>query len=261
VYNTAENAVDDFSRVYFKRSPSNDKLVIYYVNLTPIGAKTGRVGGVTHNVTFNPNNRPSSGGEHYRFSMQVTLNRSDSSVVVQYERFSGIAPRGALSPHPATVWMRCNSTVGVTGPARRLNWSGFPTTPLPANTMLDFNTIKYTQYTEYLHNVDNGGSVRAVSSRNDDNTVPKDFLAIKFKQFKNIMRVINVSYRVRQLNNNANLAFSVVVPTAQANNYELLAGEERLGAIQPVAIVQDGVISIQIVLKIFTIPKKSRLNG
>jgi len=245
VYNTADNAVDDFSRVYYKRSPSNDKLVIYYVNLTPIGAKTATVGGVTHNVTFNPNNRPSSGGEHYRFSMQVTLNRSDSSVVVQYERFSGIAPRSALSPHPATVWMRCNSTVGVTGPARRLNWSGFPTSTMPANTMLDYNAIKYTQYTEYLHNVDVGGTVRAVSSRNDDNTVPKDFLAIKFKQYKNIMRVINVSYRVRQLNNNANLAFSVVVPTAQANNYELLAGEERLGAIQPVAIVQSLTNDIQ----------------
>jgi hypothetical protein len=103
VYNTADNAVDDFSRVYYKRSPSNDKLVIYYVNLTPVGAKTATVGGVTHNVTFNPNNRPSSGGEHYRFSLQVTLNRSDSSVVVQYERFSGIAPRSALSDRKSVV--------------------------------------------------------------------------------------------------------------------------------------------------------------
>jgi len=245
VYNSGDNAVDDFSRVYFKRSPSNDKLVIYYVNLTPIGAKTARVGGIQWNVTFVANNRPNA-GEHYRFSLQVTLNRNDSSVTVQYERFSGLAPRTALQPHPATVWMRCNSTVGVTGPARRLNWTGFPSA-MPNPTILDFNAPKYIQSTEYLYNVDTDpvGGVRAISSRNDDNTVPKDFLAIKFKQFRNTVRVINVSYRVRQQNANANLAFSVVVPPANANNYELLAGEDRLGAIQPVAIVQSLTNDIQ----------------
>ena len=245
VYNTENSAVDDFSKVYFKRSPSNDKLVIYYVNLTPIGGKTAVVGGVTHNVNFAANNRPGL-GEHYRFSVQVTLNRNDSSVVVQYERFFGIAPRAALQPHPATVWMRCNSTVGVSGPSRMLNWSGFPAT-MPVNTILDYNVPKYTQSTEYLFNVntDPNGGIRATSTRNDDNTVPKDFLAIKFKQYKNILRVINVSYRVRALNNNANLAFSVVVPTAQANNYELLAGDLRLGAIQPVAIVQNLTNDVQ----------------
>lgn len=246
VYNPNDNAVDDFSRVYYKRSPSNDKLVIYYVNLTPIGAKTARSGGgPQYNVTFAANNRPGL-GEHLRWSLQVTLNRSDSSVTIQYERFSGLAPRTAISPYAATVWMRCNSTVGVTGPARRLNWNGFPSV-MPAITALDFNTPKYMQSTEYLYNVDVDpqGGVRAISSRNDDNTVPKDFLAIKFKQFRNVLRVINVSYRVRQQNANANLAFSVIVPPAQANNYELLAGEDRLGAIQPVAIVQSLTNDIQ----------------
>lgn len=243
VYNVNDNAVDDFSRVYYKRSPSNDKFVIYYVNLTPMGGKTAVVGGVTHNVTFVANNRPGQ-GEHYRFSLQVTLNRGDSSVMVQYERFFGIAPRNALQPHPATVWMRCNSTVGVSGPARRLNWSGFPVA-MPASTLLDFSVPKYTQRTEFLFNVNTGGSVRATSTRNDDNTIPKDFLAIKFKQWKNVLRVISVAYRVRPLNNNASLEFSVVVPTAQADNYELLAGDLRLGAIQPVAILQQLTNDVQ----------------
>ncbi len=246
VYSTNDNAVDDFSRVYYKRSPSNDKLVIYYVNLTPIGTKSARSGAIVHNnIVFPANNRPNF-GEHYRFSLQVTLNRSDSSVTVQYGRFSGLAPRTAIQPLPATVWMRCNSTVGVTGPARRLNWNGFPNA-MPAITTLDFSVPKYTQSTEYLYNVDMEalGTVRAISTRNDDNTVPKDFLAIKFKQFRNTLRVINVSYRVRQQSANANLAFSVVVPPNQANNYELLAGEERLGAIQPVVIVQSLTNDIQ----------------
>jgi hypothetical protein len=247
VYNDDVNAVDDFGRVYFKRSPSNDKLIIYYVNLTPIRSKTAIVGGVSHTVNFPVNNRPGTQQEHYRFSCQVTLNRTDSSVIVQYERFFGIAPRQALQPHAANVWMRCNSTVGVTGAARRLNWTGFPST-LPTSTTLDYSVPKYTQGTEYLYNVltdaANGG-IRATSRRNDDNTTPKDFLAIKFKQWKNYLRVIQVYYKTHPLNNNAPLDFSVVIPTAQANNYEILAGETRLGAIQPVAIVQNLTNDIQ----------------
>lgn len=246
VLNTETSSVDDFSRVYYKRSPSNDKFTIYFVNLTPRGPKTAIVGGVVHNLNFAANNRPGI-GEHYRFSLQVSLHRNDSSVVIQYERFFGIAPRAALQPHPATVWMRCNSTVGVTGPARRLNWSGFPAA-MPASTLLDFSVPKYTQSTEYLFNILTDpifGSVRATSTSNDDNGVPKNFLAIKFKQYKNVLRVISVTYRVRQLNNNANLDFSVVVPAAAANNYELLAGDIRLGAIQPVAIVQHLTNDVQ----------------
>lgn len=247
VYNQNNSAVDDFGRVYFKRAPSNDKLIIYFVNLTPRGAKTAVVGGVTHNVTFGVDNRPGF-GEHYSFSCQVTLNRNDSSVVIQYERFFGIAPRNALQPHAATVWVRCNSTVGVTGPARMLNWTGFPAT-MPTNTLLDYNAPKYTQSTEYLFDHLRPGcgtcGVRATSNRNDDNTTPKDFLAIKFKQYKNVLRVISVFYRVRALNANANLNFSVTIPTATANNYEMLAGDTRLGAIQPVAIVQNLTNDIQ----------------
>jgi hypothetical protein len=246
VYNDDLSVVDDFGRVYYKRSPSNDKLIIYYVNLTPIRGKTAVVGGVTHNVNFVANNRPGSTDEHYRFSLQVTLNRSDSSVMIQYERFFGIAPRAALQPHAANVWFRCNSTVGVSGPARRLNWAGFPAT-MPTITTLDYAAVKYTQGTEYLYNVNTAptGGIRATSKRSDDNTTPKDFLAVKFKQWKNYLRVIQVYYRTHPLNNNSPLDFSVVIPAAQANNYEILAGEQRLGAIQPVAIVQNLTNDIQ----------------
>lgn len=251
VYNDNTNAVDDFGKVYFKRSLSNDKLIIYYVNLTPMGGKAAQSGGgPTYTVTFLKNNRPGV-GEHYRMSGQVILNRQDSSIVIQYERFIGVAPRNAISPYSATVWMRCNSTVGVSGPSRRLNWAGVPIsltppTAMPANSTLDFAAPKYTQYTEYLFNVGpGGGSVRATSTRNDDLAVPKDYLAIKFKQWKNVLRVINVYYRIRPQTITGLLDFSVIVPASAANNYELLAGEPRIGAIQPVAIVQHLTNSIQ----------------
>lgn len=244
VYDREQSVVDDYSKVYYKRSPANDKLIIYFVRLTPIGAKRAVVGGVVHNVTFAADNRPGV-GEHYNLSGQVVLNRGDSSIVFMYERFTGIAPRNALQPHPAPVWVRCNSTIGVTGPARRLN----TVNELP--NQLDFTKTKYTQATEYLCNVLNPTyngepvGIRATTNRNDDATVPSDFLAIKFKQWKNFLRVINVFYRVRPLSATAPLDFTTVVPTNNANNYELLAGDIRLGAIQPVAIVQNLTNNIQ----------------
>jgi hypothetical protein len=187
-------------------------------------------------------------GEHYSFNVQITLDRNDSSVRVQYERFFGIAPRTALQPYSATVWLRCNSTFGITGPSRRLNWTGFPAA-MPASTTLDFSVPKYTQFTEYWFDDRKPGcgtcGVRATSTKNDNNTTPKDFLAVKFKQWKNILRVIQVYYRIHPLNQNSPLDFSVVIPSSQANNYEILAGETRLGAIQPVAIVQNLTNDIQ----------------
>jgi hypothetical protein len=239
VYNSDQSAVDDFGRVYYKRSLANDKLIVYFVNMTPRGAKTAVVGGVTHNVNFQADNRPGV-GEHYRFSGQVILNRNDSSVTFQYERFFGIAPRNALQPHPAVVWVRCNSTIGITGGARRLtSYPGPPRTDLGIDNP---SMNRYWQSTQYLYNVNTDptyGGINATSNKNDDGTVPHDFLAIRFKQWKNVMRVISVYYRVRPQNPNAPLDFTVTVPTQNANNYELLAGEARLGAIQPVAIVQS----------------------
>lgn len=246
VFNSELSVVDDFGRVYFKRSPSNDKFIVYYVNLTPIRTKSAQAGGgPKYTVDFDANNRPGI-GEHYSFSVQITLDRNDSSVKVQYERFFGIAPRNALQPYSATVWLRCNSTFGVTGPSRMLNWSGFPA-PMPASTTLDYSVPKYTQYTMYWFNDRQCPTcgVYATSTKNDNNTTPKDNLAVRFKQWKNMLRVIQVYYRTHPLNANSPLDFSVTIPSSVANNYEILAGETRLGAIQPVAIVQNLTNDIQ----------------
>lgn len=242
VYDSERSIVDNFGQVWYKRSPANDRLIVYFVNLTPIGAKTAVVGAVTQNVNFPVNNRPGV-GQHYRMSGQVILNRTDSTVTFQYERFLGNAPTGALQPLPASAWMRCNSTVGVSGGARRLN--DYPTSG-PTTLSWEPHVTRYTQSTEYLYNVDTdpNGGVRATPA-GQDGGLPHDFLAIRFKQWKNVLRVINVSYRVRPQNNNAPLDFSVPIPPANANNYELLAGETRLGAIQPVVIVQNLTNNIQ----------------
>ncbi|MBU3678263.1 MAG: hypothetical protein FGM32_01480 [Candidatus Kapabacteria bacterium] len=231
--------VDDFSRVYFRRSASNDTLVIYFVNLTPIGTKQARVRNQTlQTVDFAPDNRPTS-GEHYRFSMQVILCRKDSSVTIHYERFHGGAPAASPNPLAASTWVRCNSTIGIAGPSRRLNWSGFPS-PLPTTTELDYSVPKYLQSTEYLYNVstDPAGGVRAGGDAATVGDVPKDFLAIGFKQHRNVARCVSMSYRNRERRSEASLAFSRVVSADSVRGYEILAGDQRLGAVQPVAIVQ-----------------------
>ena len=239
VSDPSAGVVDDFSRVYFRRSATNDTLVIYFVNLTPIGLKQARMRNqAMQSVNFQADNRPSS-GEHYRFSLQVILTQRDSAVTIHYERFHGQAPATSANPLPASVWVRCNSTIGLAGPARRLNWTGYPS-PLPASTALEFSTPKYLQSTEYLYNVatDPAGGVRAGGDAASSGEVLMDSLAIRFKQYRNVTRSVSISYRVRERSSRANLAFSRVVPADSTGEYEILAGDQRLGAVQPVAVVQ-----------------------
>ncbi|MGB9913814.1 MAG: hypothetical protein ACPLRO_10660, partial [Candidatus Kapaibacteriota bacterium] len=56
---------------------------------------------------------------------------------------------------------------------------------------------------------------------------------------------VAIEYRIRKQQRNAPLDFTEVVPANKVNNYELLAGDEVLGAIQPVAILQNLSNNIQ----------------
>lgn len=233
VYDSERNVVDDFGRVYYKRSPAADKLIISFVNLTPIGPKTVRVGARSQSVMFPPDHRRGL-GSHYAVNVQVHLDRRDSSVTFHYgELIRSSAP--GMPMIEAGDWIRCNATIGVYGPARRLDSVADP------RPVLDYSKPTYPQGTEYLvhDGTEPDGSVRAVQGDRESARTPRSYLAIKFKQWKNLLRVVSVGYRVRPLNNNKPLDFTVVVPPSQADNYETLAGETRLGAIQPVAIVQN----------------------
>jgi hypothetical protein len=69
---------------------------------------------------------------------------------------------------------------------------------------------------------------------------------VKFKQWKNTVRVANISYRVRNTDpatlDNPSYDFTVLVP---ADDYELLAGEPLIGAIQPRCLIQNMTNEIQ----------------
>ncbi len=212
---------DDYGKVYFKRTALADRLIIYFVNAAPKG---------TMNTPYGTFTAPTDGRfgdpNYIAANAQVILDKRDSSITIVYEKFEGVAVVGGRAV-PANMVFRYNTTVGVTGFARHVNYgqSGGPTYPWAG---------EYQQYTHYF-----------MKYTQPLAQFPKNGLAIKFKQWKNTVRVLAIEYRVRKPDPNASLDFTERVPPSKVNNYELLAGEERIGAIQPVAIIQNLSNNIQ----------------
>lgn len=220
-YDPVKNLPDDWGKVYFKRSINSDKLIIYFVNVM---FQAGTYGVMNGTWSTTSNRRPGPG--YVAAKAQVVLNRLDSSVTILYESFDGLAPTG-FRPTPASDCFRGLTTAGVTGWARDVNFdSKTGTGTYPWGT-------EYQQTTHYFSNYVNPAGF------------PHNSHAIKFKQWQNTVRVVDIQYRVRKQDANADLKFTEKVTTAAANNYELLAGEERIGAIQPVALIQNLTNDIQ----------------
>jgi len=214
-YNTVTNQAEDWSKAFFKRSNNSDKLIIYFINMAPVRNLNTPYGTYYGNFDLRP------GDQNYiAASAQVTLDKRDSSVNIVYERFDGVAVVAGRGV-PATTVFRYNTTVGVHGFARHTNY-GQPTPEIKPWAG------EYQQYTHYFSRY-----------ANPQVSWPHNYLAIRFKQWKNTLRVVDISYRVRKSDPNADLEFTEVVPTTKVQDYELLAGDERNGAIQPVAIIQN----------------------
>lgn len=227
-YNPDTELPDDYSKVWFKRSASADKLIIYFINIMPAaGTKNTQFG--TYTAVNNP--RPWTEPNRYvAASAQIVLNRLDSSVTIIFEEFVG----GALVNNrwaDAKDIFRYNTTCGVRGWARHVNFGQGGVAPGSANFPWGG---EYEQVTHYYSNYAVPGM-----------TYPHDYLAIKFKQWKNVLRVVTMEYRVRSTDPNDDLDFKVRIPPDKVNNFELLAGEERIGALQPVVVLQNLTNNIQ----------------
>ncbi len=214
-YNTVTNQPEDWAKAFFKRSNNSDKLIIYFINMAPVRVLRTPYGAYFGNFNLRPGDR-----NYIAASAQVILDKRDSSITIVYERFDGVAVVNGRGV-PAPTIFRYNTTVGVHGFARHTNYGqdGGETKPWAG---------EYQQYTHYF-----------ARYGNPNVSWPHNYLAIKFKQWKNTLKVVDISYRVRKSDPNSDLDFTVEVPTTKVNNYELLAGDERNGAIQPVAIIQN----------------------
>lgn len=220
-FNRNTNMPEDFGRVYFKRSNSADKLIIYFINAQPIRTLVTPIATIIVPLDL----RRGENG-FLQATAQVTLDKRDSSVTIVYEQFEGVVTINGRGV-PCNTIFRYNTAAGIRGFARHTNYG--QSTPAQSPW-----AGEYEQHTHYFSSYQNPAS-----------TYPHNFLAVKYKQWKNTVRVVDIQYKVRKQDPNADLDFTETVPSTKANNYELLAGEERIGAIQPIAIIQNISNSIQ----------------
>lgn len=220
---------EDFGRVFYRRSGtniSNDSLTIYFENIAPIRGKNTPLGPYTAVANLRP------GQQNYTSAnAQVILTNTDNSVNFIYMNFQGVVIINNRSTAASNVF-RLNSLVGVSGRAFR---NAASTTGAGWNNGTGHTRI--LQSTTYLNN---GG----LFTSGDPNTALINSHALKFKAWKNTMRLFSLEYRARRRDPSAPLDFynincCDIITVANINNYELLAGDERLGNIQPVALVQN----------------------
>jgi hypothetical protein len=226
-WNPDTEKVDEHGKVFYKRTFTNDSLIVSFYNAQPYGDLVYSQSGQDTYVA--PDKRPNSpGGNYVTGDAQVVLSRLDSSVTIHYRRFTD---RLDISGEAIGERIfRYNTISGVYGFARHTNfgnggvkdggpWAG-----------------EYEQYTTYWQQY-------------ADATVPVpiNLTAVKFKQWKNTLRVADIQYRVRSLDPETPdpYKFSELVESEDVPDYELLAGDLRLGAIQPVALIQNLTNDIQ----------------
>lgn len=230
-FNRYTNQVDEtpngqgFGQVWYKRSAAGDRLIIYFINLMPINVKNTPYG----TTNFLRDVRPGASDNFVSVNAQVVLNASDSSVHFNYEVFDGIASVGGR-PVPSQRIFRDNSTIGLRGQARHVNYGP------PAG-----GETRYNQFSEYLVN----GTVYVDGPRGSELTTPNNQLAIRFKQWKNVLRSYGTKYILRNPATNQFDANNKTYVITDPNNFELLAGDPLLGAIQPIAMFQNLSNNIQ----------------
>lgn len=216
-YASNQLSVDGHGRVMYYRTLENDKLHIYFINAQPIRTvstqRCGTIGNQPMGLRPGENNYVSS-------SAQVILDNKENDILIVYRTFSGTA--GVNCKEPADKIFLRNTTSGVRGFARHTNFNR------------KTNTGVLTEFEQYTHHW--------ISEVNPNAPYPTSQYLVRYKQWTNALRVVDIQYRVRDKTLDPlfdDLSYKVRVKTENVNNYELLAGEARIGAIQPVALIQN----------------------
>lgn len=252
-YNPTKRVVDGYGKAYFKRSIQSDKLIISIFNM----ALTRNVN-LTYGGTQNlgTNKRLIQDEDVVFIDVQVVLNGRDSSITINYKRVVDLLTF-AFWPDQAYSAIRRNTICGVTGWARHTNYpvgvpapnpndpSKYPPNLDPTKPEYFYpwappsQNGEYQQYTVYFD------KYRLSGTTDDDYNVPRTGTKVLFKQWKNVLRAPDVQYYVRETKDLSVPLEKFPVRVASANNYELFAGVPRIGAIQPVALVQNLTNDIQ----------------
>jgi hypothetical protein len=233
-------------KVWYYHDPGGNKLIVYFVDMQLIGSIAFPFGtytvqpGTGSGTMFADKMMPYDNG-YVSASGQIILDRRDMSITFVYEKFSG---RYSYSLYywNANSLVRFNSSCAVSGWARHKNFDskkarydqsyvGDLPTNRPWADEYPQSTYTWAKWMGTVNDVTVGYPAPL-------------FQAIKFKQWKNTLRVVDLSFRVRKKEKDSP-EFTEEVKTSQVNNYEILAGHEQVGQLQPVAIVQNLTNDIQ----------------
>ena len=227
-YNPDLQRNDGFGSAYFKRTITNDSLVIGFFGVTFIGTVADVRSG---SMSYGKDARASNTNNFVEWDAKIILDRQDSSIYVVYERLAGTTARGATCGDA----IRANTTAGVYGFARHVNYdSKDETEEISYGTYTYPWAGEYRQYTHYF------SKYIAIAEQ-----YPYSGSALRYKQWKNTLRVANITYLVHDtedLDSPTLYDFTKEVP---AGDYELLAGEPLLGQIQPRVLIQSLTNDIQ----------------
>ncbi len=224
-FSISSNKKDDHGKVYYARSDSNTKLHIYIVN----AQLKGRVESITCNdVNVEKDLRP--GDDNYiSCNVQVIIDNKNNDITIYYRSFNGFLYGQCRVD--ANELFRLNTTIGVRGFARHNNnirkKRELYNLKEEFETYEDGDGYEYEQFTHY--------SLNEINNTKYKNTLPH---LIKFKQWKNVFRVVDIQYNIRDESGD-DLELKNRVKTTKVDNYELFANDERLNTIQPVAIIQN----------------------
>ncbi|MGA2298148.1 MAG: hypothetical protein ABSG15_11425, partial [FCB group bacterium] len=248
-WNPSNQIPEDWGKCYFKRSINGDSLTIYWVNLALKGyqffdgnSEFGYFHSFPGYATILRDGRPNDGRNTYcAANVQVTLSMVDSTIHVIYENFDGQIYYQYRNEQGYLMFL-WNSITGVRGWARHTYfdsknplggayyyndiWSGL------AGGYLYWPWVgQYSQTTHYFGRY---------LFRSDGPGYPEAQLSVRFKQWKNVLRVIGIKYMLKQPLPDTDPTYtdqySYLLTSDAVQDKELLAGHKQLGTLQPVAI-------------------------
>jgi len=219
--------------VFFKTDFTRSYLTVYMRRFQFLSKFGNNVWTPTGSTALGRNQRFRGGELVPEGSAQIFLDSRDTSITVVYGEFGGSINIGGRTWGADNIF-RWNTLAGVRGFARHVNYGrpGGPQTPADDAPWVE-EYPQYTHYWNFLRNPFAGPNF------------PVNLRSVRYKQLQNTLRVEAIEYRVRSLDPDANLDFTQTVEADRVDNYELYANVLRLGAIQPVAIIQNLSNNIQ----------------
>ncbi len=222
-YNSYTEKKEDYGKVYFKYNEAGDELVVAFYNVSIYGTIAEPL---SINYVIIPDARIQEFG-YVEWDAKVILSGKDSSITFIYQRLRGEGKNGGTCGDI----IRSNTISGLLGWARHTNYSAKDPNAAVKPTDPNYPWAPNGEYIQYTHYFSKWKA--------EKNIAPFAGTTVKFKQWPNVLRAVDIAYRVRNAATYMNPDMNYTQVVDNVDFYELLAGEPLIGAIQPVCVVQN----------------------